>query len=112
MRKITFLATVLSLFLTVPAHADLPLRDYEWAKKDTNMNAYLVGFSRGVIYTNSLVGVGGQKRLFCMPRSFRLDAEVIFSVVDAHIKDVKAKENEFVEQLILDAFVKTYPCKN
>ncbi len=86
------------------------VRDYERLREDPNIRSYLVGFARGTFYTNSFVGVAGQRRLFCPPRSLRLNEDVLLSVIDFYIKTRKPKPDEFVEQLILDAFVLEYPC--
>ena len=110
MRSILLLVFALLSLAVQSAQADVLVRDYERLREDPNIHSYLVGFSRGVFYTNSFVGVAGQRRLFCPPRSLQLDEDVLLSVIDSYIKASKPKSDEFVEQLILDAFVKEYPC--
>jgi len=104
-------SVVCFLLVSQSAQADLQFKNYSWARSDPDARGYLVGFTRGMLYTNSLVKVRGGKPLFCPPRSFRTDEKEILAVVDGYVNDSKPAGNEFVEQLILDAFVRKFPCE-
>ena len=102
------------VFFSCFANADFPVKHYYEFKKVDKFEDYLIGLGRGIFWTNTVLEVSKQKRIFCMPGGLALDQGIILSVIDQEVRNPTGRDSwkpdTTIELIAVLAFKNKFPC--
>lgn len=113
-----FVCLLLLIFVCENARADITLEKYRSYKKlpqgEKNLGIYVTGVGRGISWYNLMLEAKDMPKLFCLPKNLSLDQGIIESLLDqeirASVSGIKYKDDDFIELIMLEAFVGRFPC--
>ena len=102
-------------FSFLPIKAQIPLSEYNRFKDIDVYKEYIWGVSQGYSWANAnLAGVDEREPLYCQPPKMLLNRKNIHDMLEREIKDyghLYPKDGP-LEQILLNALKRTFPCNN
>jgi len=104
------------IHLFVPfANAEFTLKEYRSMKHTDMFKEYITGLGVGFYWANMHLDQSGKPPLYCQPVKLSLSGENYLNILDRYIeqnKDSKdkLKPGTFIELLLLQGLIDTFPC--
>lgn len=113
-----FKLTMFSLFLLLRpavASAEFTVENYHQFKgSEARFDDYLTGIGKGIFWANTVLGVEGHDKMFCIPPGASWDQGIILSVIDQEIRSPTYRDSwdsdVLIELIAVHAFKNKFPC--
>jgi hypothetical protein len=107
----TLLLLVGSL-ISLHAHADLSISDFENKSKANFTNTYLLGLSAGLNTANNKLNAIKQVPLYCYPPYLNLTINDYKEIIGLGIKNAtpNSPAEPSIDEVLLKQLIKLYPC--
>lgn len=109
--RVFYVASALFVFLSSPALAEFSIGQYQQMKTAEQVKTYITGVGKGVFWSNSYLAALKRKPMFCLPDGIDVDQKLIISSIDKALSRGGYDANDYIEPMVVAAFMERYPCK-
>jgi len=94
------------------ANADFTLKEYKSMKQTDMFREYITGVGRGIYWANLHLQQTGESPFYCQPLKLSLSGENYLNILDRYVEQNKdkVKPGTFIELLLLEGLIDTFPC--
>ena len=108
-----FLSAIAILFSS--SSFGLSINNYEKSIDSKEIEIYLSGIGRGLLYSNVKLQEQGQKPLYCVPSTYSIGTKDYVEILKSGIEGLRAKNSGYsdldIEPLLLFGLIERFPCK-
>jgi hypothetical protein len=94
------------------ANAEFTLKEYKSMKQTDMFREYITGVGRGIYWANLHLQQTGESPFYCQPLKLSLSGENYLNILDRYVEQNKdkVKPGTFIELLLLEGLIDTFPC--
>ena len=94
------------------ANAEFTLKEYKSMKQTEMFKEYITGVGRGIYWANMHLLQTGNSPFYCQPLKLSLSGENYLNILDRYVEQNKdkVKPGTFIELLLLEGLIDTFPC--
>ncbi len=94
------------------ADAEFTLKEYRAMKHTETFREYITGVGRGIYWANMHLQQTGKSPIYCQPLKLSLSGENYLNILDRYAEQNKdkIKPGAFIELLLLEGLIDTFPC--
>ena len=109
---IKILLLLLASLISLYAHADLSISDFENKNKANLTNTYLLGLGNGLNTANNKLKTIQQVPLYCYPPYLNLTINDYKEIIALGIKELtpNSPTKPSIDEILLKQLIKLYPC--